>query len=324
MQACVPHGTLVVSTEQTAAMLRFEGRPADEGAARCGSRSLAFAPALTSAVTWSAYDAAVTDSERLAYHDAVPARRSSVLHGARPRRGRGDDNRLRPARPGVGGRRAGGYLAVAGAAAAAAVQAWWRRRDLLRPQRFLGRDRAGRPGVYLMLRRFCLGLVYLEQLEGVPDVVYQRSQVVSDRHRVLGCRVPVGQPDPLALGCCCRLCGVYDGVLEAARAADLVVVPCRAQMLDLETVPNTVQVPELAKVRTAVAVLVAVPPRGQRAGSIKVKVTAEDTTTVETYTVIRVESVTAAARRDGAARLGPEAERARPGGRAARQRRVGA
>ena len=53
--------------------------------------------------------------------------------------------------------------------------------------------------------------------------------------------------------------------LEAARAADLVVVPCRAQMLDLETVPNTVQLLELAKVPVAVAVLVAVPPRGQRA-----------------------------------------------------------
>ena len=49
--------------------------------------------------------------------------------------------------------------------------------------------------------------------------------------------------------------------LEAARAADLVVVPCRAQMLDLETVPNTVQLLELAKVPVAVAVLVAVPPR---------------------------------------------------------------
>ena len=53
--------------------------------------------------------------------------------------------------------------------------------------------------------------------------------------------------------------------LEAARAADLVVVPCRPQMVDLETVPITTQLLALARDPVAVAVLVAVPPRGQRA-----------------------------------------------------------
>ena len=53
--------------------------------------------------------------------------------------------------------------------------------------------------------------------------------------------------------------------LEAARAADLVVVPCRPQMVDLETLPATQQVLALAGAPAAVAVLVAVPPRGARA-----------------------------------------------------------
>ncbi len=53
--------------------------------------------------------------------------------------------------------------------------------------------------------------------------------------------------------------------LEAARAADLVVVPCRPQMVDLETVPTTTQLLALARDPLAVAILVAVPPRGQRA-----------------------------------------------------------
>ena len=53
--------------------------------------------------------------------------------------------------------------------------------------------------------------------------------------------------------------------LEAARAADLVIVPCRPQIVDLETVPTTIQVLALARDPLAVAVLVAVPPRGQRA-----------------------------------------------------------
>ena len=53
--------------------------------------------------------------------------------------------------------------------------------------------------------------------------------------------------------------------LEAARAADLVIVTCRPQIVDLETVPTTIQVLALARDPLAVAVLVAVPPRGQRA-----------------------------------------------------------
>ena len=53
--------------------------------------------------------------------------------------------------------------------------------------------------------------------------------------------------------------------LEAARAADLVVVPCRPQIVDLETVPTTIQLLALARDPLAVAVLVEVPPRGQRA-----------------------------------------------------------
>ena len=53
--------------------------------------------------------------------------------------------------------------------------------------------------------------------------------------------------------------------LEAARAADLVVVPCRPQIVDLETVPTTTQLLSLARDPLAVAVLVEVPPRGQRA-----------------------------------------------------------
>ena len=50
--------------------------------------------------------------------------------------------------------------------------------------------------------------------------------------------------------------------LEAARVADLVVVPCRLQMVDLETVPTTTELLALARDPLAVAVLVAVPPRG--------------------------------------------------------------
>ena len=53
--------------------------------------------------------------------------------------------------------------------------------------------------------------------------------------------------------------------LEAVRAAHLVVIPCRAQMVDLETVPVTKQLLDLAPSTPAVAVLVAVPPRGPRA-----------------------------------------------------------
>ena len=53
--------------------------------------------------------------------------------------------------------------------------------------------------------------------------------------------------------------------LEAARVANLVVIPCRAKILDLETVPATQQLLALASNPPAVAILSAVPPRGARA-----------------------------------------------------------
>lgn len=53
--------------------------------------------------------------------------------------------------------------------------------------------------------------------------------------------------------------------LEAAKVADLVVIPCRPQILDLETVPAVLQLLALAGAPTAVGVLNSVPPRGPRA-----------------------------------------------------------
>ena len=57
--------------------------------------------------------------------------------------------------------------------------------------------------------------------------------------------------------------------LEAARVANLVVIPCRAQILDLETVPATQQLLALADNPPAVAILSAVPPRGARAAQAR-------------------------------------------------------
>ena len=57
--------------------------------------------------------------------------------------------------------------------------------------------------------------------------------------------------------------------LEAARVANLVVIPCRAQILDLETVPTTQQLLALAGNPPAVAILSAVPPRGARAAQAR-------------------------------------------------------
>ena len=57
--------------------------------------------------------------------------------------------------------------------------------------------------------------------------------------------------------------------LEAARVANLVVIPCRAQILDLETVPAVQQLLALAGNPAAVAVLNAVPPRGPRAAQAR-------------------------------------------------------
>ncbi|MDE0379636.1 MAG: ParA family protein [Rhodospirillales bacterium] len=53
--------------------------------------------------------------------------------------------------------------------------------------------------------------------------------------------------------------------LEAAKVADLVVIPCRAQILDIETVPIALQLLALAGDPTVVSVLNSVPPRGPRA-----------------------------------------------------------
>lgn len=57
--------------------------------------------------------------------------------------------------------------------------------------------------------------------------------------------------------------------LEATRAADLVVVPVRAQMVDLETLPAVQQLLDLAGRPAAVAVLVGVPARGARAAQAR-------------------------------------------------------
>lgn len=52
--------------------------------------------------------------------------------------------------------------------------------------------------------------------------------------------------------------------LAAARAADLVLIPCRAAIFDIRAIATSADVAALAK-KTAVAVLNAVPPRGQLA-----------------------------------------------------------
>ena len=53
--------------------------------------------------------------------------------------------------------------------------------------------------------------------------------------------------------------------LEAARVSSLVVIPCRPQMFDIETVPTSQRLVMLAGGPPVVAVLNATPPRGQRA-----------------------------------------------------------
>jgi len=52
--------------------------------------------------------------------------------------------------------------------------------------------------------------------------------------------------------------------LAAAKAADLVLIPCRPQAYDLETIPNTKEILTLAGNKPAVVVLNAVPPVGDR------------------------------------------------------------
>lgn len=52
--------------------------------------------------------------------------------------------------------------------------------------------------------------------------------------------------------------------LAAARAADLILVPCRPQIYDLETIPATKEIVNLAGDAPALVVLNAVPPQGRR------------------------------------------------------------
>ena len=52
--------------------------------------------------------------------------------------------------------------------------------------------------------------------------------------------------------------------LEAARVADLVIIPCRPQIYDVETIPATQQLLARAGHPSAVVILNAVPSRGQR------------------------------------------------------------
>ena len=52
--------------------------------------------------------------------------------------------------------------------------------------------------------------------------------------------------------------------LAAAKSADLILIPCRAQIADLETVPHVAQMLALAGEKPALAVLNAVPARGSR------------------------------------------------------------
>ena len=55
------------------------------------------------------------------------------------------------------------------------------------------------------------------------------------------------------------------GAFIAAEAADLVLIPCRPSIYDLETVRTTADLVRLAGDRPAVAVLNGIPPRGTRA-----------------------------------------------------------
>ena len=54
------------------------------------------------------------------------------------------------------------------------------------------------------------------------------------------------------------------GALAAARAADLVLIPCRPAIYDLETVVTTLDLVRLTGHKPVVAVLNGVPPRGQK------------------------------------------------------------
>ena len=52
--------------------------------------------------------------------------------------------------------------------------------------------------------------------------------------------------------------------LAAAKAADLVLIPCRPQIYDIETLAATKEIIELAGGRPAFVILNAVPPQGRR------------------------------------------------------------
>jgi|SRR5579871_3722867 len=52
--------------------------------------------------------------------------------------------------------------------------------------------------------------------------------------------------------------------MAAAKAADLVIIPCRPQIYDLETIPNTREIVRLAGERKTIALLNAVPSRSSR------------------------------------------------------------
>jgi chromosome partitioning protein len=52
--------------------------------------------------------------------------------------------------------------------------------------------------------------------------------------------------------------------LAAAKSADLILIPCRPQVYDLETVPTSLELVKLAGAKAALALLNAVPSRGQR------------------------------------------------------------
>ena len=60
--------------------------------------------------------------------------------------------------------------------------------------------------------------------------------------------------------------------LEATRVADLVIIPCRPQIYDLETIPAAQQILALAGNPRAVVVLNAVPPRGPRVSQARVAI----------------------------------------------------
>ena len=61
--------------------------------------------------------------------------------------------------------------------------------------------------------------------------------------------------------------------LEAAKLADLVVLPCRTQIYDLETVPSSRELVAVAGNPPALVVLNAVPPRGSRAEQTRKAIT---------------------------------------------------